>query len=193
MNEKKKIKSIIIVHNLQQYNKKIEVENHIKNYLQRSATFKLKPKNYLGNNKNYKDRKYLCEMSEGSEELEVYHYIMAKEGTDAGKYYNPFTLELIKQQFNSFNDRKAINIPDEIIKLFSELSTDIIGEKMECQKLEKENNIIKLIDDNQNKNIKKNTKLNVQKAYIDQDGNYLKNKDKFEPKYSLYYYKEKKA
>ena len=172
--------------------KKIEIENHIKNYLQRLATFKLKPKNYLGNNQNYKDRKYLCEMSESSEELEVYHYIMAKEGTDAGKYYNPFTLELIKQQFNSFNDRKAINIPDEIIKLFSELSTDIIGEKMECQKLGKENNVIKLIDDNQNQNIKKNTKLNVQKAYIDQDGNYLKNKDKFEPKYSLYYYKEKK-
>ena len=63
---------------------------------------------------------------------------------------------------------------------------------MECQKLGKENNVIKLIDDNQNQNIKKNTKLNVQKAYIDQDGNYLKNKDKFEPKYSLYYYKEKK-
>lgn len=36
-----KIKSIIIVHNLAQYNKNIEVENHINNYLLHSATFKL--------------------------------------------------------------------------------------------------------------------------------------------------------
>ena len=28
--------------------------------------------------------------------------------------------------------------------------------------------------------------------YYDQDGIYLKNKRKYEPKYSLYYYKEKK-
>ena len=40
---------------------------------------------------------------------------MAKEGTEAGDYYNPFTLELIKQQYKSFNDRGTINILDEIL------------------------------------------------------------------------------
>ena len=191
-NERNKIKSIIIVHNLAQYHKKIEVENHIEYYLKRSATFKLGPKDYLGNNKIFKGRKYFYEISDDSKELQVFHYIMAKEGTEAGNYYNPFTLELIKQQYNSFNDRKPINIPDEITKLFSELSTEIIGEKMDCQKLGKDNNLIKLVEDNQNNEAKKRTRLQVQNAYIDQDGNYLKNKGKFEPKYSLYYYKEKK-
>ena len=192
-NERNKIKSIIIVHNLAQYHKKIEVENHINYYLKKSATFKLGPKDYLGNNKIFKGRQYFYEITDDSKELQVFHYIMAKEGTEAGDYHNPFTLELIKQQYNSFNDRKPINIPDEIIKLFSELSTDIIGEKMDCQKLGKDNNLIKLVEDNQNNNAKKKTRLNVQNAYIDQDGNYLKNKGKFEPKYSLYFYKEKKA
>ena len=191
-NERNKIKSIIIVHNLAQYHKKVEVENHINYYLKKSATFKLGPKDYLGNNKAFKGRKYFYEITDDSKELQVFHYIMAKEGTEAGNYHNPFTLELIKQQYNSFNDRKPINIPDEIIQLFSELSTEIIGEKMDCQKLGKDNNLIKLVEDNQNNNKNRKTNLHVQSAYIDQDGNYLKNKGKFEPKYSLYYYKEKK-
>jgi len=38
-NEKNKIKSIIIVHNLAQYHKIKEVENHIEQYLVKSATF----------------------------------------------------------------------------------------------------------------------------------------------------------
>ena len=96
----------------------MEVENHIQQYLYKSATFKIGPKKYLGNNKKFKERDYLFENSEESKDLQIYHYIMAKEGTEEVDYYNPFTLELIKQQYNSFNDRKAINIPDEIIKLF---------------------------------------------------------------------------
>ena len=191
-NERNKIKSIIIVHNLCQYTKIAEVEKHIEQYLKQSATFKLEEKDYLGNIKKFKGRKYYYEVTDESKELQVFHYIMAKEGYEAGDYHNPFTLELIKQQYNNFNDRKPIDIPDEIIKLFSELSTEIIGEKMDCQKIGKNNNIIKLIEDNPNNNNKKRTKLYVQNAYIDQDGNYLKNKGKFEPKYSLYYYKEKK-
>ena len=195
-NERNKIKSIIIVHNLAQYHKKIEVENHIKQYLYNSATFKLEQSDYLGDKEIFKERKYLCEIPDEKEkdlkDIQVYHYIMAKEGTEAGDYYNPFTLELIKQQYNTFNERRAINIPDEIIKLFSELSTEIIGEKMELEKYGKDNNLIKLKEDNKNEDIKKNKKMNVQNTYIDQDGNYLRNRGKFEPKYSLYYYKEMK-
>ena len=190
-NEKNKIKSIIIVHNLAKYHKKSEVENHIKQYLKKSATFDLVERKYIGDKREYKDWKYFVEKSDDSDDLQVFHYIMAKDGFEAGLHYNNFTLELIKDQFNHFNKRRAINIPDEIINLFSELSTEILGEKMECQRLEKDKNIIKLVEDNK-QNIRRKKKLSVQNAYIDQDGNYLKNKGKFEPKYSLYYYKEKK-
>ena len=196
-NDRNKIKSIIIVHNLAQYHKKIEVENYIKQYLYNSATFKLEPRDYHGKDKTFKGREYLFDISDEKikdlQDIQVYHYIMAKEGTEAGDYYNPFTLELIKQQYNTFNEKRAINIPDKIIELFSELSTEIIGEKMELEKSGKDNNlIIKLKKDNKNEDIKKKKKINVQNTYIDQDGNYLRNRYKFEPKYSLYYYKEKR-
>ena len=186
-NEKNKIRSIIIVHNLSQYHKIAEVNKHIEQYLNRSATFKLKERKFIGEGK-FDKRNYFVEDSDESEEIQIFHYIMAKEGTEAGNYFNDFTMELIKNQFNNFNKRREINIPDEIINLFSELSTEILGEKMECYKSEKDSNVIKLLE---KENKKKNKIIIIKQAYIDQDGNYLKNKDKFEPKYSLHYYKEK--
>ena len=189
-NEKNKIRSIIIVHNLAQYHKIVEVEKHIEEYLEKSATFKLKKRRYIGEGKKFFGRNYFVEDLDESEEIQVFHYLMAKEGTEAGNHYNNFTMELIKNQFNNFNKRREINIPDEIINLFSELSTEILGEKMECRKSDKDQNVIQLVEKEKNKINKKI--IHVQNAYIDQDGNYLKNKDKFEPKYSLHYYKEKK-
>ena len=189
-NDNNKIKSIIIVHNLAQYHKIEEVQNHISRYLERSATFKLKSLNVYGIDE-YTDRNYFVEQSDENEDIEIFHYIMAKEGTEAGNYYNNLTMELIKRQYNSFNQRRKIDIPKQIINLFSELSTDILGEKMKCQKLESNENIIKL-SNIENDDNKKANNFHVQSAYIDQDGNYLQNKGKFEPKYSLYFYKEPK-
>ncbi len=187
-NETNKIKSIIIVHNLAQYHKNEEIKNHIEQYLLKSATFNLIKQKCIGD-KKYENKCYYVEEKD-QEDLETYHYIMAKEGTEAGKEYNNFTMDLIKSQFNSFNQRKKINIPEEIIKLFSQLSTEILGEKMEC--IKKDENTIILADKNLKSENENNQQLHVQNMYYDQDGFYLKNKRKFEPKYSLYYYKEKK-
>ena len=186
-NEKNKIKSIIIVHNLAQYHKIMEVEKHIKNYLTISATFELLSQKVFGI-PQFKDRSYFVEKSYNQDDLEVFHYIMAKEGTEAGDYYNNLTIELIKQQYNQFNNRRKIDIPLQITKLFSELSSEIIGEKMECEPLKSDENKIVLKKSSEEK--KANEKFIIQNAYIDQDGNYLANKGKYEPNYSLYFYKE---
>ena len=68
---------MIIVHNLAQYH----VANYLKNYLYHSATFKLIEKEIWGI-ENINDRHYLVEIPEKPEDknLEVFHYIMAKEG-----------------------------------------------------------------------------------------------------------------
>jgi hypothetical protein len=119
---------------------------------------------------------------------------MAKEGTEAGNYYNEITIKLIKQLYNQSNKRKSINITKEIVLLFSDLSTEILGKKIPIDNFEIKENIIKLVENN-NQNINKNANTviksiyNLQNTYIDQDGKYLKNKE-FEPKYSLYFYRE---
>ena len=188
--EKKKFHCIIIVHNLAQFHKNIEIQNHIKK-LFNSATFKLKTFQVAGN-KYYANREYLVEEknNDNLEDVDVFHYIMAKEGTEAGNYYNDLTMWLIKQNYNLCNHRNPIDIPKKIIELFSELSPDILGEQMKCQIDKNNENIIKLVDKN---NSEKNEKsFKIQEVYSDQDGNYLMNTKKFEPIYSLYYYEEKK-
>ena len=115
---------------------------------------------------------------------------MAKEGTEAWNYYNGLCLELIQEQYNTFTNRENKDIPNEIINVFCEISTEIIGEKIDREKIKIiDNKIIFLENQNQNKN--ERTKFNFKNTYIDQDGKYLQNKE-FEPKYSLYFYREGK-
>jgi hypothetical protein len=115
---------------------------------------------------------------------------MAKQGTEAGDYYNNLTLELIKQKYNDCNNRKAIDIPKEIVKLFSDLSSEITEEKIDSNRLEisEDNKIIKMKKDGNSDN--QNKLIRIQNAYIDEYGDYKSNNNKFNPKYSLYVYKE---
>jgi hypothetical protein len=70
------ITTIIIIHNLAQCHKKIEIENHINNSLKQSATFNLIEKKTLGI-KGYEDRTFFVEESNQGD-IKVVHYIMAK-------------------------------------------------------------------------------------------------------------------
>ena len=182
-----KVTKIIIVHNLSQYHKIEEVKRHISNYLKNSTTFNLEEKKVV----RKKDRVFYVEKkTDKNENITVFHYIMAKEGTEAGDHYNNLCLELIQEQYNTFTNRENKDIPNEIINVFCEISTEIIGEKIDREKIKIiDNKIIFLENQNQNKN--ERTKFNFKNTYIDQDGKYLQNKE-FEPKYSLYFYREGK-
>ena len=74
-----KINSIIIVHNLAQYNKKTEVERHIDDYLKNSATFKINKKQVIGIDE-YSDRFYFVEDAKDNNELEISHKISVSYG-----------------------------------------------------------------------------------------------------------------
>jgi hypothetical protein len=182
------IRTIIIIHNLAQYHKKIEVENHINNSLKQSATFSLIEKKVEGI-KEYQDRIYYVEEA-GQGDIKVVHYILAKQGTEAGDYYNNLTLQLIKQKYNDCDSRKAINIPNEIVKLFSDLSSEITEEKIDSNQLEisEDKKTIKMKKDGNVDNQSKLIKL--QNAYIDEFGDYKSNNSKFAPKYGLYVFKD---
>ena len=189
--EKNKIKSIIVIHNLANYYYKAEVEKYIDEYLTRSATFNLEKK-YAFGIKNYEDRYYFVEKKNDKNNFEVFHYLMAKEGQEAGNYYNNLTLELIRRNYINSNERNKIDIPEEIIKLFSETSPEILGEYRELERSKEDENIIKLADVRDSSKKDTNYKFNVQSVLTDQDGNYNFFKEKYEPPYSLYFYREKK-
>ena len=186
-----KIKSLIIIHNLSHYYYNSEVENYIQQYLKRSATFKLEQRQCYGI-KDYEDKYYFVEKHSAQNDFEVFHYIMGKEGEEAGNTYNELTMRLIKHQYNNCNIRRKIDIPEEIIKLFAELSPEILGEKREVKKSNENEDIIKLTTPKESEKKEANKMPSIQAVYMDQDGNYYDYFDgKYVPKYSLYYYKEK--
>ena len=56
---------------------------------------------------------------------------MARQGSPAGDYYNGLTMDLIKSKYNNCKSRKRIDIPKEILKLFKEMSKDIIEDNID--------------------------------------------------------------
>ena len=158
--ENNKFKSIIIIHNLAQYNELEEINKHIEQVLKKSATFKIAPKKVIGI-KNYEDRVFYAE-EDGTD-----HFIMARQDSKAGKEYNDLTIELIKRKFNDCKARNKIDIPNEIVNLFSKMSKDIIEDNIDIKNLHisKDLKTIKLSDENQPE-IKKEIKC--KKTYIEE-------------------------
>ena len=189
--EKDKIKALIIVHNLSQFYYESEIDSYIQNYLNRSATFNLEQKTCF--EPGYEERVYFIEKHNNIYDFEIFHFIMGKEGQESGNKYNNYTLQLIRQQYVLFNHRRKIDIPEEIIKLFSELSPEILGEKRDIKKSNENEDIIKLIEAEEIEKKEENKITQIQPLYMDQDGNYYNyiEEEKHKPKYSLCYYREK--
>ena len=189
-------RSIIIIHNLAQYNELEEVDRHIEQVLKQSATFQIIKRNVTGM-KDFEGRFFYTE-EDGTD-----HYIMAREGSPAGEHYNGLTIELIKQKYNDSKVRRKIDIPEEITRLFSSMSKDITEDNIEMKNLHisEDKTTITIIEENkdkENKNIdenkeKENQKRNIicQKSYIDEMGKYNSISNKYVPKFSYYAYKEK--
>ena len=172
--------SIIIIHNLAQYNELYEVEKHIDNVLKKSATFKIEEQKVIGV-KGYEGRIFYSE-KDGTD-----HYIIARHGSPAGNYYNDLTIELIKRKYNELKSRKKMDIPKEIIKLFCNLSKDIIEEEISpdsLQILEDKTIVVNKSEE------QKKEKYNYQQPYIDSMGHYNSISSKYTPKFSYYAYKE---
>lgn len=131
--------------------------------------------------KGYEDRIFYTE-NDGTD-----HYIMARQNSEAGVFYNDLTIQLIKQKYNSCKSRKKIDIPLEIINLFSKLSKDITEDEIKVNnlKISEDKKTIKIRNDESNVTIK------CQQSYIDELGNYNSISTKYVPKFSYYVYKEK--
>ena len=119
--EFKQLKKIFVIHNLKELSTINEISEYINNVLLKSITFKLDEKfaqKTLNPNNN---TKFYIEKND-DKELEIYHLIIAKEGSEAGNYYNESTYNIIIQQYNSFHFFNTFDIIKEIkeeLKLIS--------------------------------------------------------------------------
>ena len=143
-------KYLIVIHNLQTFETKEQVENYIKNYLKKSASFEIEE-----DKTNFSDESnFFCEKSDKS----IKHFIYAKEESEAGNFYNKKTINSIKSLYNIDSNKYVYNYKETIIKHFKEMSEIMYDtkEKVDFNLEEINNNEIQTNNDKNNNEINNN-------------------------------------
>jgi len=169
-------KTLYIVHNLMTYTTVEQVDTYIKEILLESATFDLEEhiqidaKTQVQTGIRYNEKK---------SNPPVFHLIFANEYSEAGKYYNKYTLSFLENSFGKITDLGGFDIIDTVKKRFQEISKDIIEDMKEDIEFDNSNmNLIKL---------KKPKELTLKRCFIDELGFSNIKARGFEPSYSYYF------
>ena len=173
-------KPLYIIHNLITYTSISQVKEYINEFLLKSVTFDLELVHNISTRSIYQNGIYFCEKKSNPK---IFHLIFANEESEAGKYYNQFTLNFLENSYQNVTDLKTFDVIKTVKERFLEISKEIIDEPK---------NIELKFDDENEKFIKLNIKDNIilKKCLIDELGFSNLKGDGFEPKYS-YYKKDK--
>ena len=167
-------KSLFIIHNLKTYTHVQQVEEYINDYLLKSATFDLEKQDNISTKiKNKTGVSYY----EKNTNPKVFHLIYANEKSEAGDYYNNFTLKFIENIFQNITDLTPFDVIETIQKRFTEISNDILEKKIDKIEFNNSNKLIQLQNP---KNIK------LKKCLIDELGFSNLKPNGYEPTYNYY-------
>ena len=173
-------KPLYIIHNLFTFFSIKQVEEHIKDYLLKSATFDLEEGHKISTNINIKNGTYFYEKNS---DPKIFHLIFANEGSEAGEFYNRFTLEFIENCFQNVTDLKPFDVIETVKERFIEISKDII-EIREKNYFNKES--FDETDSEKLIKLKDNNDIILKKCFIDELGFSNLKVNGFEPRYSYY-------
>ena len=181
MKKEKCKKPLYIIHNLKLYSSIEQVKEYIKEYLILNSPFDLDKGEVISNDKNNGIYFY-----EKNSQLNVYHLIMAKEGSEAGDFYNKFTLTFLENSYI-----KVVNIEYfDVIKSIKESFIDISKKILEINDKKQNSLIIDDFYDNNkdNKYIKlKDEKKFILKDFIINESNYfISDINAFAPPYKVF-------
>ena len=143
----------------------------------KSATFNLEQGHKISTKTQRKSGVYYYEKNT---EPKIYHLIFANEGSEAGQYYNNFTLDYLEGDFQRVTDLKPFDVIKTVKERFIEVSKDIL------EKIEKPLNLNDF-DNSNNKTIKlKINNVTLKKCLIDELGFSNLKANGFEPFYNYY-------
>ena len=114
---------LFIIHNLITYTSVEQVNNYIREFLLNSATFTLVEGHKISTNTKSKTGRYFYE---GSKDQKIFHLIFANEGSEAGKYFNQFTLDFLENNYQTVTQLVSFDVIETIKDRFIKLSKDII-------------------------------------------------------------------
>ena len=178
-NNKLKVhKPLFIIHNLMAYKTKEQVEEYINDFLLKSATFDLKPGHKISTNEEEKKGTYYYEKITNQR---IFHLIFAHDGSEAGNYYNNFTLDFLENSYQDVINLTNYDVIETIKDSFIEISKDILEKT--------ENPISKDSFENSNNTLIKLSNANgvtLKKCLIDELGFSNLKGNGFEPTYNCY-------
>ena len=149
-------KSLYVIHNLKTFVEKEQVENYIKKYLLRSASFDLKEGHKISTTIKQNSGIYYYE---NNENIQIFHLIFANEKSNAGNYYNNYTLAFLENSYQQIINLKPFDIINSIKERFIEESKELIDNSSFKSFL----SINDLLD---NENILKEKKIRLKDKYI---------------------------
>lgn len=144
-----KTKKIFIIHNLCSLIEKKQIEEYIDETLLK--TFKLKQNKFIDFEET-KDEQKINDLNdtyyvEDSENYDIVHLIVGRDGSQAGNYYNFPSFKYIKEQMQCYNKIKPFNLIDGIRNHLFDCSKELMEEESRIKNLEEiqvENDCIKL-------------------------------------------------
>jgi len=171
-------KTLFVIHNLMTYTSVKQVEEYIDTKLLKSETFNLELGHKIDSSIEDKNGYYYYEKNS---DPKIYHFIYANEGSEAGLFYNKFTLDYLENFYKMVTDIKPFDILETVKERFIDISNEIF-EQLE-KPLTKDN-----FDNSNEKLIKlKNpNKIILKKCLIDELGFSNLKTNGFEPLYNIY-------
>jgi len=168
-------KTLYVIHNLMTFTTRKQVENYIKETLLKSATFDLEMQiPGIGVSECYYEK---------NTKPAIKHLFFANEGSEAGNYYNKYTLDYLEKDYNNVMNLKDFDVLETVKERFKNISKDIL-EKNE------------IFDNNQNEIVFDNTKkdaiklinpkeIKLKKCLIDELGFQNLKSNGYEPSYNV--------
>lgn len=190
MDRNRRHQSIFVIHNLQSFVEVKQVEDYIKDILLNSATFSIKQIEVAGFGESHIKRNMYIEKY--GKDLTLNHIIMANEGSNAGNYYNNYTIKSLTNSICSLTNRENVDIINEIKNNFIRFSQEVL------ETYTKDNSNFKslsegdvIFNEKENKIIlNSEIEIKFKKLLVDELGISNFRNNNCEPKYS--YYKSRK-
>ena len=157
------------------------MEKYLKEVLCNSGTFDLQKHEDITADKKTIEGEHFTEIEE--KDVKVYHLIFAANDSEAGNYYNTYTINFIEKQYSDVYTKTKFDIIEEVKKQFSISSKRYLNKKIE------------LSDFNSNEEIKqeklillkdKNQEVSLKKCFTDELGYQQFKGSGFEPPYTLF-------
>ena len=171
-NSLKKEKFLFVIHNLQNYQLKSQVEDYVENTLKKLYGIEIVENNFQNINGKYHSKYYV------EKDSKITHLLFINDYCSDADYYNVPTIDFLKKKLEVEQNRTNFSVVEKCKEFLTKIQTDFLEENISKEDFAKADNKIKIN--------KKEIKL--KKVFIDEIGKTIAN-DSETPNY--YYYTEK--